>query len=308
MTIEEAREAASALTNHFGVAVSANVYRDETGEVMEFRPSDFDRNEGFSVRVQVGWRSIEASYIPGSYSATFIAALGQAMPEQRMAFHALAKTISDETARIRFAINGREVSPTESVLWPEQWKSIDLSLKRSPIESSLITPDQVLKWGGRLFGLILCLAPIEEFRETADSLSPGLPEGARATLLVNRYERSRINRAVCIELSGTICVVCGFDFGHKYGALGAGYIHVHHVVPVSQLGDGYVINPAKDLVPICPNCHAMVHRTDPPLSVADLKELIETMQRDLVQGDRVKNDAKGGTKTYGNANNNQVDN
>ncbi|NQS72190.1 MAG: DUF3427 domain-containing protein [Desulfobulbaceae bacterium] len=98
-------------------------------------------------------------------------------------------------------------------------------------------------------------------------------EGQRTQVLVNRYERDRNARDECIRHHGSTCCVCGFDFGKKYGELGIGFIHVHHVVPLSEIGKDYIVNPVYDLVPICPNCHAMVHRQNPPLSIDELKKL-----------------------------------
>jgi len=50
-------------------------------------------------------------------------------------------------------------------------------------------------------------------------------------------------------------------------------IHVHHIVPVSQMQSSYQLNPIKDLVPLCPNCHNIVHRINPPLELNDLRLL-----------------------------------
>jgi 5-methylcytosine-specific restriction enzyme A len=70
---------------------------------------------------------------------------------------------------------------------------------------------------------------------------------------------------------GAMCHVCGFDFAARFGALGHGFIHVHHVVPLGSIRKGYTVNPVKDLRPVCPNCHAMLHRQSPPLGVEALK-------------------------------------
>ena len=87
----------------------------------------------------------------------------------------------------------------------------------------------------------------------------GLPEGALTKVLINRYERNRYNRTICINFHGCSCKVCGISFKDVYGELGDGFIHVHHIIPVSQLEHGYIINPINDLIPVCPNCHAMLH-------------------------------------------------
>ncbi|MCZ7617121.1 MAG: HNH endonuclease [Myxococcota bacterium] len=99
-------------------------------------------------------------------------------------------------------------------------------------------------------------------------------EGAARQVLVNAYERDRAARQVCITHYGLLCVVCGLIFEERYGALGAGFIHVHHVVPLSELGPDYELDPIKDLRPVCPNCHAMLHRQRPPLSIEALRGVI----------------------------------
>ncbi len=96
-------------------------------------------------------------------------------------------------------------------------------------------------------------------------------EGAVRQVLVNAYERDRAARQACIGHFGLPCAVCGLRFEERYGALGAGFIHVHHVVPLSELGPDYKLNPIEDLRPVCPNCHAMLHRQRPPLSIEGLR-------------------------------------
>lgn len=108
----------------------------------------------------------------------------------------------------------------------------------------------------------------------AEELLPSLkyPEGARFQVSINAYERSAKARSACIAHHGLSCAACGFDFAGVYGSLGEGFIHVHHVKPIGTVGAEYEVDPVKDLVPVCPNCHAMIHRTEPPLLVAQLAE------------------------------------
>lgn len=95
------------------------------------------------------------------------------------------------------------------------------------------------------------------FPEEANNL---LEEGQRTTVSVNRYERNPIARKKCIELQGDNCAVCSMNFGEVYGDIGEGFIHVHHITPLHEIGETYTIDYGKDLVPVCPNCHAMLHR------------------------------------------------
>lgn len=97
-------------------------------------------------------------------------------------------------------------------------------------------------------------------------------EGSATQVLVNRYERDPAARKACLAEYGSVCIVCDLDFAEWYGDRGAGFIHVHHVTPISQLGADYRIDPIADLVPVCPNCHAMLHRS-PPVTVQQLQEI-----------------------------------
>jgi 5-methylcytosine-specific restriction protein A len=90
-----------------------------------------------------------------------------------------------------------------------------------------------------------------------------LLEGASTAVLVNQYERNALARKLCLQHHGVTCAVCGVDFGKRYGQLGEGYIHVHHLVPLSETLGEYEVDPVRDLLPICPNCHAMIHSTRP---------------------------------------------
>lgn len=105
--------------------------------------------------------------------------------------------------------------------------------------------------------------------------SEGYIEGALKKVFVNRYERDGNAREKCIAAHGCKCAVCGLDFEKMYGEIGRGFIHVHHIVPISSIGEEYQIDPVKDLIPVCPNCHAMLHRQEPPFSVDGLKKMLE---------------------------------
>lgn len=72
-----------------------------------------------------------------------------------------------------------------------------------------------------------------------------LTEGLKRTILVNTYERNPKARQKCIEDWKPVCSVCDFDFEKKYGDLGKGFIHVHHLVPVSDIGRTYQVDPVN---------------------------------------------------------------
>lgn len=115
-------------------------------------------------------------------------------------------------------------------------------------------------------------------RLAANELDPAAtstwPEGTRRQTLVNGYERSPEARLACLAHYGTSCSVCGFNFEARYGDIGRGFIHVHHLVPIASIGKAYLVDPISDLRPVCPNCHEMLHRHEPPYSIDELKRLI----------------------------------
>jgi 5-methylcytosine-specific restriction protein A len=107
-------------------------------------------------------------------------------------------------------------------------------------------------------------------------LVPGTcPPDAVGTIDVNRYERNPDAHRVCLAFHGTACAACGFSFEAAYGDIGAGVMDVHHIVPPSMLEGGYQLDPVADLVPLCPNCHAMVHRgAGTPRTVSELRNIL----------------------------------
>jgi 5-methylcytosine-specific restriction protein A len=99
-----------------------------------------------------------------------------------------------------------------------------------------------------------------------------MPEGAKMKVTVNKYERSTKARDECIKYWLAKCSVCDLEFINRYGEIGDGFIHVHHKTPISKIGKTYKVDPIKDLIPVCPNCHAMIHKKNPPFTIEQLKE------------------------------------
>lgn len=99
-------------------------------------------------------------------------------------------------------------------------------------------------------------------------------EGATKHITVNVYERSAKARKVCIAHYGVDCFICGFNFKSVYGGAGNGFIHVHHLKPLSEVGEEYRLEPVKDMRPVCPNCHAMIHRKIPAYTIKEMKQLL----------------------------------
>ncbi len=98
-------------------------------------------------------------------------------------------------------------------------------------------------------------------------------EDIKRTVIVNSYERNSKARQLCVKHWKAICAVCSFDFEKTYGEIGKGFIHVHHLTPVSQIGKVYQVDPINDLIPVCPNCHSMLHKQEPPFKIEEIKNM-----------------------------------
>lgn len=107
-------------------------------------------------------------------------------------------------------------------------------------------------------------------------------EGVRTETLVTRYERNPKARQACLNHWGYSCVVCYMNFSETYGEIGDNFIHVHHLKEIASIGEAYVIDPVNDLRPVCPNCHAMLHRRRPAYTIEELNHIVEDIRSSRV--------------------------
>ncbi len=121
---------------------------------------------------------------------------------------------------------------------------------------------------------------LDDFTGEIES-SNGYLEGSLKQVLVSKYERSSTARTRCINLKGVNCHICKLNFQDKYGEIGRGFIHIHHLIPINMIKSSYKVNYANDLVPVCPNCHAMLHRkiNGRFLSIEELKFIIRQNEK-----------------------------
>ena len=112
------------------------------------------------------------------------------------------------------------------------------------------------------------------FSETTDTTITYI-EGSATQVTQTRYERNIYARKECLKHYGYSCSVCDFNFEKFYGSLGYKFIHVHHLTQVATIKQEYKVNPIQDLRPVCPNCHLMLHKQNPPLTIDELKDIIK---------------------------------
>lgn len=175
---------------------------------------------------------------------------------------------------VRFQVDTYRDSKTEKILTYDVLEQLNIGVERP------------MKWGIQSSGTEIPPLVAQRLEEAWSQLCGQSPypddlptagpsmEGARQMVWVNAYERDRKNRDHCIAVHGTQCSVCEMSFGSVYGKVAEGFIHVHHLHPLSEVKEAHHVDPVKDLRPVCPNCHAVLHRRNPVLSIEELRELM----------------------------------
>ena len=156
--------------------------------------------------------------------------------------------------------------------WESGFEPIDILLGAEPTTVLELSGNRLQRLEDALINRI----PFDEDPALPEEIpdTTTLHEGARRQVSVNAYERSPEARRQCIAHYSTNCSVCGFSFADVYGETGAGTIQVHHLKPLSEVSERYRVDPIRDLRPVCPNCHVVIHKRTPPYSIEEVKALI----------------------------------
>ena len=183
-----------------------------------------------------------------------------------------------DTKLRRFKLISEFIKESEDEIYhinePEKIKKI-LKMKKELIQKlSASNLKRGLEWY-----LTFLESKLIDFKLADEVSDTPLVEGAKKKIYVNAYERNKKSREKCIEYYGAICSICNFDFKNIYGSLGEGYIHVHHLTPLSEIQKEYEVNPIEDLRPVCPNCHAMLHKKIPAYSIEDIQNIIKNQKQ-----------------------------
>ena len=243
------------------------------------RPAGVPADHAFAVRATMRWRRIVVAFEPGKFAGDLLAAMGDADSTGRSAFRSVLAECSSRGADIEFRVNDQPCDPQREETWPVRWSRVTLTLQ-SRIDPEVRDSEQpfgdALHWSRLFVAGVLALLPVQPSEAEEQSPIVGYAEGAATTGQSTRYERDRRNRAAAIAIWGCKCRACGLDFGERYGDDAKGFIEVHHTTPVSVVKPGTVVNPARDLVPLCANCHAVAHRREPPFTVEEIRSMLQS--------------------------------
>lgn len=200
-----------------------------------------------------------------------VATIGQLHPDKRSTKGDLFATIEDfiefaEAVSNKADGQYREPIPKnrEANYWRDGVRAIDKATYQAIVSAAGIGGHSTAEQLSPIY-------PTDTFDEELESAQ----EGSKVLRYVTAYERDPRYRRQALAIHGYRCRACDVDLSERYGAYASGLIHVHHVEPVSQYDAPKKIDPAKDLVPVCPNCHAVIHRRKTAtLSIDQVRDLL----------------------------------
>jgi 5-methylcytosine-specific restriction protein A len=235
--------------------------------------ADLDVNDSFTIEFRKEWRSAQSVLVWGKFARPCIQKLGEADHVSRSAVAAVAASLP-KGIRPQFVVNGVERPLDDHTAWPDIWQSVNWSLLRRSLPSDTMTTQDWEKVAEDLvlplLSMLVALLGVEEVEADA-SVAEGDSYEARSI----RYERKKINRDICLRIRGTFCLCCNRSMEEIYGIAAHNLIEVHHVVPAASMGPEYRVNPTTDLIPVCPNCHRVLHRLNPPMPPEELRVALE---------------------------------
>ena len=236
-----------------------------------------ERGTGFSIVPEMRIRTVVASVELDEFARPVLEAMFDRFSSRRDEIVSQVEDVLGQST-CEFFVGPTQIGSVAH-LPKEGWPGFGFELKSS-VDISKPRLQQLEIVAVKALAVLLTLLPLERTEEVFIDNERGYFEGAVMQVLVNRYERDSRNRSAAIAIHGWNCNACGFNFESNYGEIGAGFVEVHHKIPLASLGAEYVVSPLEDLVPLCSNCHSMVHRRTPPFSSAELGELIRRMKDD----------------------------
>lgn len=238
--------------------ISFEIKSNNDGFALTLSDSDKDK---FQIATRINEHArLTAEMSIEKYGAAFLHLLNKSSSQKRNNFVDILNL--NKKGKIAIKINNCIVEPDCFKDDNSEWNDFSIYFVEFPFEYD---DKEIIRVLDLLIGMTLSLF---------DYSIEGFEEGSKVTTVSEKYERNPINRKICLAYKGYKCIVCGFDFEEKYGEIGKEVIEVHHIKPVSSLGQNYIVRPLEDLVPICSNCHTMIHKKNPPYTVDELRNMI----------------------------------
>ena len=231
----------------------------EDGFTLNLSESDDDKFE-INVRV-IPQTRLSVTVKIEKYGASFLHLLNRSDTNKRQNFIDYAK--GNDRGEILVYINKNKVTLENFVDDKSEWNDFKIQFHEIPFEEN---EDEIVRILTFLVGMMFTLF---------DYSIEGYEEGNKEDIHISKYERNPVNRQICLAYKGYKCSCCGFDFEKTYGEIGKNTIEVHHIKLVSKMDNNYIDKPLEDLVPVCSNCHTIIHKREIPYSIEEIQEMLK---------------------------------
>lgn len=227
------------------------------------RDQHLERGQGFSVYLRAEALSCHAELVFDSFARSLQQYTEERLADEQNPVRRLVSQHQGLSCYIYRQTVERNFDPASRQ--DDGWK---LSINYRPADPGLQLAE---RFSELLLSILLLLLPYDVEAEE---------EGAVEEVLLTRHERSRVNRALCLAYHGYDCAACQLNMYDRYGEAARRFIHVHHLNPVATTGNTRP-DPIRDMVPLCPNCHGVAHRQNPPFTIQQLQAMLQTSHADL---------------------------
>ena len=221
----------------------------------------FENDEGFHVQSEIISNNI---FIlkgePQQLGANFLRMINSSNKQKRANFISLLRKNEDN---VKILINNKKIKLDSFLDNEDEWNSFEIIYQEIPFDKN---DEEQYAEVIKLF--------ISAFLSLIDYSIEGFEDGNKIEDKTTRYERNPVNRQICLNHKGYKCAICGFDFEKFYGQIGKGKIEVHHIKPLNETDESYVVDPINDLIPVCSNCHTIIHAKKPAYTPEELVKMI----------------------------------
>ena len=239
-----------------------NLQIDSIGDsIFSCIPGGYDRSQTFRINFQRSDVRVSAEIVLGSLAKNLMKALGKVSQENKDLFFHSIDLIEEKSIQVRLHCGSYQGPAKDMSPWPNSWKDFRLILTRTYSEKENVS-NLLIDIGDYAISLMSTVLPLERIE------AQGYEEGALIEFMHKRYERNKKNREIAIKIHGNICKICNFSTKEVFGK--DEIIQVHHILPVSEMNEGHVVDPEKELIPVCPTCHAFIHTKKPPYSIDEV--------------------------------------
>jgi 5-methylcytosine-specific restriction protein A len=236
-----------------------------------YRPNLSKNEEGFSILRTSTLVKTFSILVPDNFNMNLVTNFSKSFIHDE--YLKIRQSALDEGCKITLYVNNIDIDYLDPT---SRWKSFYILTEFSNFNDGGLF---IQNWEHKVFQSIVFSTYLLLKQILSNELLPYFVtenfEGEENNVLCKSHERNRKNRQSCIDFYGYSCYCCGDLLSDIYGSIGENVIEVHHVTPVSEIGI-IRVNPIADLVPVCSNCHTMLHRENPVMLPGELRNIIKS--------------------------------